>query len=59
MRAQADASFQRINKNNGTNKKSSGDFHTLMTKVESVSKSLQKRAETNSKIKQKAAPRER
>jgi hypothetical protein len=59
MKEWADAFFQRIKKSNGTNKTSSGDFHTLMAKVDSVSKSLQKRAKTNSKIKQKAAPRER
>jgi hypothetical protein len=53
MRVQADASFQRIDNKNGTNKKSDGDFHTLMTKVESGRKSLQKRAKTNSKVNQK------
>jgi hypothetical protein len=58
MREQADASFQRIDKNNERNEKSDGDFHSLMAKVESVSKSLQKRAKTNSKSKQKEAPRE-
>jgi hypothetical protein len=59
MRAQADASFQRIDKKNERNEKSDGDFHSLMAKVESVSKNAQKRTKTNSRINQTKVARER
>ena len=47
MKEWADAFFQWFEKTNETNKMSSGDFHTLMAKVESVGKSLQKGAKNN------------
>jgi hypothetical protein len=54
MKEWADAFFQRFKKTNETNKMSSGDFHTLMAKVESVGESLQKGAKIqHSKLKQK------
>jgi hypothetical protein len=44
---------------NERNDKSDGDFHSLMAKVESVSKNAQKRTKTNSRINQTKVARER
>jgi hypothetical protein len=56
MRGQAEAQSDQNKKNHGIQKKSREDIYALMTKVESVSESLQKHSKTNSKITQKEAP---
>jgi hypothetical protein len=51
--------FNELTSKNERNEKSDGDFHSLMAKVESVSKNAQKRTKTNSRINQTKVARER
>jgi hypothetical protein len=51
--------FNELTSKNERNDKSDGDFHSLMAKVESVSKNAQKRTKTNSRINQTKVARER